>query len=81
MRHRPAADHSGGCGADEPKMRAPGVRSVAFVLVSLRVLNCVPTGDLQAVSVTYEYRIILTLEVTEREIILLDIGSHDEVYR
>ena len=37
--------------------------------------------DLQAVSITYEYRIILTLEVTEREIILLDIGSHDEVYR
>ena len=37
--------------------------------------------DLQAVSITYEYRVILTLEVTEREIILLDIGSHDEVYR
>ena len=54
---------------------------MAFVLVSLRVLNCVPTGDLQAVSVTYEYRIILTLEVTVREILLLDIGSHDEVYR
>ena len=37
--------------------------------------------DLQAVSITYEYRIVLTLEVTDREIILLDIGSHDEVYR
>jgi addiction module RelE/StbE family toxin len=36
---------------------------------------------LQAVTVTYSYRILLTLEVTEREIILLDIGSHDEVYR
>jgi len=35
----------------------------------------------QAVSVTYSYRIILTLEVTDKEIILLDIGSHDEVYR
>jgi addiction module RelE/StbE family toxin len=35
----------------------------------------------QAVSVTYEYRIILRIEVTDREIILLDIGSHDEVYR
>jgi len=35
----------------------------------------------QAVSLTYSYRIILTLEVTEEEIILLDIGSHDEVYR
>lgn len=37
--------------------------------------------DLQAVSITYEHRIILTIEVTDNEIILLDIGSHDEVYR
>lgn len=36
---------------------------------------------LQAISLTYEYRIILTVMVTEKEIILLDIGSHDEVYR
>jgi len=35
---------------------------------------------LHAVSVTYSYRISLTLKVTEKEIILLDIGSHDEVY-
>lgn len=34
-----------------------------------------------AVSLTYSYRIILTLLITEKEIILLDIGSHDEVYR
>jgi addiction module RelE/StbE family toxin len=34
-----------------------------------------------AVSLTYSYRITLTLLVTESEIILLDIGSHDEVYR
>ena len=37
--------------------------------------------DVQAVSITYDYRIILTIEITECEIILLDIGSHDEVYR
>lgn len=37
--------------------------------------------DVQAVSITYDYRIILTIEVTEKEIVLLDIGSHDEVYR
>jgi mRNA-degrading endonuclease YafQ of YafQ-DinJ toxin-antitoxin module len=37
--------------------------------------------DVQAVSVTYEYRIILRIEVTDQEIILLDIGSHEEVYR
>jgi mRNA-degrading endonuclease YafQ of YafQ-DinJ toxin-antitoxin module len=34
-----------------------------------------------AVSLTYGYRITLTLLITEKEIILLDIGSHDEVYR
>ena len=34
-----------------------------------------------SVSLTYSYRITLTLLVTEKEIILLDIGSHDEVYR
>ncbi|MDD5242077.1 MAG: type II toxin-antitoxin system mRNA interferase toxin, RelE/StbE family [Sulfuricella sp.] len=34
-----------------------------------------------AVSLTYSYRITLTLMVTEKEIVLLDIGSHDEVYR
>lgn len=34
-----------------------------------------------AVSLTYSYRIILRLEITESEIILHDVGSHDEVYR
>jgi mRNA-degrading endonuclease YafQ of YafQ-DinJ toxin-antitoxin module len=35
---------------------------------------------LQAVSLTYSYRITLTLQITEHEILLLDIGSHDEVH-
>lgn len=35
----------------------------------------------QAVSITYSYRITLTILVSDREIILLDVGSHDEVYR
>jgi len=35
---------------------------------------------LQAVSLTYTYRITLTLQITEHEILLLDIGSHGEVY-
>lgn len=42
------------------------------------------TGKLSgchAVSLTYSYRITLTLLISEREIVLLDIGSHDEVYR
>ena len=36
---------------------------------------------LHAVSLTYVYRITLTLRITKKEIILLDIGSHNEVYR
>lgn len=36
---------------------------------------------LQAVSLTYSYRITLTLQISEHEILLIDIGSHDEVYR
>ncbi|MCM2265365.1 MAG: plasmid stabilization protein [Desulfuromonadales bacterium] len=38
-------------------------------------------NGLQAISLTYSYRITLTVMLTEQEIILLDIGSHDEVYR
>jgi mRNA interferase YafQ len=38
-------------------------------------------AGLHAVSVTYAYRIVLTLQISEREITLLNIGSHDEVYR
>ena len=34
----------------------------------------------QAVSINYAYRIVLCLEIVEREIILHNIGSHDEVY-
>ena len=33
------------------------------------------------VSLTHGYRITVTLLITDKEIILLDIGSHDEVYR
>lgn len=36
---------------------------------------------LHAVSLTYVCRITLTLRITKKEIVLLDIGSHDEVYR
>lgn len=37
-------------------------------------------ADFHAISLTRSYRITLTLQITEKEIILLDIGSHDEVY-
>ena len=41
------------------------------------------SGELEglyAVSVTFAYRITLSLCVSKKEIVLLDIGSHDEVY-
>lgn len=38
-------------------------------------------GGVQAVSLTYSYRLILLVRVTEQEVVLLDIGTHDEVYR
>ena len=34
----------------------------------------------QAVRLTYSYRIVLRVVVRDREIVLLDIGSHDDVY-
>ena len=34
---------------------------------------------MQAVSLTYSYHITVTLQITEQEILLIDIGSHDEV--
>ncbi len=38
-------------------------------------------SGIQAVSITDSYRLALTVMITKKEIILLDIGSHDEVYR
>ena len=41
------------------------------------------TGKLEglwAISLTYKYRITLTLMITEKKIMLLDVGSHDELY-
>ena len=34
-----------------------------------------------AVRLTYSYRVTLTIAIIDKEIVLLDIGSHDEVYR
>lgn len=34
-----------------------------------------------AVSLTYEYRCLLILRLTAKEIVLLDVGTHDDVYR
>ncbi len=38
-------------------------------------------SGIQAVSITDSYRLTMTVMITKKEIILLDIGSHDEVYR
>ena len=34
-----------------------------------------------AVSLTYSYRVVLVLRLSQKEIVLLDIGAHDQVYR
>lgn len=34
-----------------------------------------------SISITMSYRIIIAFAVTERGIVLLDIGAHDEIYR
>jgi len=36
---------------------------------------------MQAVSIAHNYRVTLTIAITEKEIILLAFGSRDEVYR
>ena len=38
-------------------------------------------SGIQGVSLTHSYRLTLTVQITDREILLLDIGAHDEVYR
>jgi len=35
---------------------------------------------LQAIGITHSYRIVLTVKITQQEIILLDVGTHVEVY-
>ncbi len=36
---------------------------------------------IQAIRLTDSYRITLTIIIADKEVILLDIGSHDDVYR
>ncbi|MDA8242073.1 MAG: type II toxin-antitoxin system mRNA interferase toxin, RelE/StbE family [Nitrospiraceae bacterium] len=36
---------------------------------------------IQAISITDNYRISMTIKITAKEILLIDIGPHDEVYR
>ncbi len=36
--------------------------------------------DFHAVSLSYEYRVILLINIVDEKIVLVDIGTHDEVY-
>lgn len=36
---------------------------------------------LHAIRITHQYRLTLTILLKEHEIVLIDIGSHDDVYR
>ena len=41
-------------------------------------------GDLsefRSISLTYKFRILITLRIKNNQIILVDIGTHDELYR
>ncbi len=38
-------------------------------------------AGIQSISITHSYRITVTLQLRESEIVLLDIGTHDDVYR
>jgi mRNA-degrading endonuclease YafQ of YafQ-DinJ toxin-antitoxin module len=38
-------------------------------------------AGVQAVSLTYSHRLTLQVRVAEQEVVLLDVGTHDEVYR
>ena len=40
-----------------------------------------PLNELYSVSINISYRVTLELILDEQQIILVDIGSHDEVYR
>jgi len=37
-------------------------------------------SNFYACSLTYQYRIVLTIEIRDEEIVLVNIGTHDEVY-
>ncbi len=38
-------------------------------------------SDFYACSLTYEYRIILLIKIVDEELVLINIGTHDDVYQ
>jgi len=38
-------------------------------------------AGIHAIRLTYQYRITLIVKITQNEIVLLDIGSHNDIYR
>ena len=69
-----------------PELRERTAATLAALCVdpfapSLRLHHLAgPLAGKQAVSITYAYRIVLCVEITEHEVILHNIGTHDEVY-
>jgi len=37
--------------------------------------------EFHAVSLTYKYRVVILFKIEDKKIILVDIGTHDEVYQ
>lgn len=37
-------------------------------------------SEFHACSLTYQYRVVLTIEIKDEEIVLVNIGTHDDVY-
>jgi hypothetical protein len=60
----------------QPTTREREVRALTDAMCSLGAESRADSDR-----ITYDYRAVLTIAVTDREIILLDLGGHDEVYR
>jgi hypothetical protein len=60
----------------QPATRVREVRALSDAMCSLGAGSRADSDR-----ITCDHRAVLTLAVTDKEIILLDVGSHDEVYR
>lgn len=70
-----------------PHLREAHARVIALLAVNPHDPSLRPHqsrgehAGIQAASITYSYRMTVTIAIMEREIVLLDIGSRDDVYR
>jgi mRNA-degrading endonuclease YafQ of YafQ-DinJ toxin-antitoxin module len=70
-----------------PQLEAPVGRALALLeedpfdpRLHTHALTGGPEG-LHGVRVTYQVRLIVTIDPAKREVVLLDLGDHDAVYR